>query len=324
MDNNDGLFNCNICNKKYSSYKSLWNHNKKIHTKKDKNVINIVNNNVKKVNNTLKSLTCDKCGKIFNNRPAKSIHKKTCKLEIIELKEEINELKKIINNTNINTQNNTNINTQNNTNINNNTQNINNTNNNLIINQIGRETYANLPSEDIKKFIKNGNYLVNIVDLLNFNEKLPENHNFCNTSLEGKYVSVLNPETNIINKVNKNNFYNKVLEKSFEIINNIILTLEYDEDFNKNIKEKYKIKLENKINELTDNFYKDKSYKNSFKQDINQLSYNKKNIILETWRTLKKLEKQLIEDDNSDSTLASNSDSSNSDSDSDSDLDHIL
>lgn len=32
MDNKDGLNKCNICNKRYSSYKSLWNHNKKFHT----------------------------------------------------------------------------------------------------------------------------------------------------------------------------------------------------------------------------------------------------------------------------------------------------
>ena len=32
MDNTHGLYNCNICNKNYSSYKSLWNHNKQFHT----------------------------------------------------------------------------------------------------------------------------------------------------------------------------------------------------------------------------------------------------------------------------------------------------
>ena len=323
MDNNDGLFKCNICNKKYVSYKSLWNHNKKIHSlvvNTNNNMVNTVNTKIDHTNIKNKIIKCENCDIIFKSKQAKYLHKKKyCKkLEIIELKEEINELKKIINTQNNNTQNNNtqNINTQNN-----NTQNINNTNNgtinnNLIINQIGNETYANLPPEDIKKFIKNGNYLVNIVDLLNFNEKLPENHNFCNTSLEGKYISVLNPETNTVNKVNKNNFYDKILEKSFEIINNIIFKLDYDDEFNKDIKEKYKIKLENKIKELNENFNKNKSYKNSFKKDVNELSYNKKNIILETWKTLKKLEKQLIEDDNSDSTLTSDNDSnSNSDSD---------
>jgi hypothetical protein len=38
-----------------------------------------------------------------------------------------------------------------------------------------------LSVNDIKKFIKNGNYLTEIIKLLNFNEKFPENHSFCNT-----------------------------------------------------------------------------------------------------------------------------------------------
>lgn len=32
MENNNGLHYCEKCNKKYSSYKSLWNHNKNYHT----------------------------------------------------------------------------------------------------------------------------------------------------------------------------------------------------------------------------------------------------------------------------------------------------
>ena len=30
-------YKCNICNKQYSSYQSLWIHNKKYHTTKNKN-----------------------------------------------------------------------------------------------------------------------------------------------------------------------------------------------------------------------------------------------------------------------------------------------
>jgi hypothetical protein len=83
---------CNICNKQYSSYKSLWNHNKEFH----KNNVNNVNNNVNDVKENVKnvkenvkivkSLTCELCNKIFNNRPAKSIHKKKC--EAAKMKEE--------------------------------------------------------------------------------------------------------------------------------------------------------------------------------------------------------------------------------------------
>jgi hypothetical protein len=31
MDNKNSLYKCNICIKKYSSYESLWYHNKKFH-----------------------------------------------------------------------------------------------------------------------------------------------------------------------------------------------------------------------------------------------------------------------------------------------------
>ncbi len=88
---------CNICNKIYSSYKSLWNHNKEFHKNKN-NEFNIVNTNVK----IIKSLTCELCNKIFNNRPAKSIHKKKCaekcKLEkatIIKKQQQLEENNKI-------------------------------------------------------------------------------------------------------------------------------------------------------------------------------------------------------------------------------------
>ena len=76
------VYYCNICNKNYKTYKTLWEHNKKFHTINVKNV----NDNVKKyeenvktnVKNVKKSLICNYCNKLFNTRAAKSIHKKTC------------------------------------------------------------------------------------------------------------------------------------------------------------------------------------------------------------------------------------------------------
>jgi hypothetical protein len=50
MDNNDGLFKCNICNKNYTSYKSLWNHNKNLHNipvNTNNNMVNTVNTIIK-------------------------------------------------------------------------------------------------------------------------------------------------------------------------------------------------------------------------------------------------------------------------------------
>ena len=101
---------CNICNKQYSSYKSLWNHNKEFHSNKNKinniiqsnvnNVNTIVNTNVNTVNtinddnniNNNKVIFCDKCNKTFTSRQAKSLHnKKYCKVsnnELDKIKEE--------------------------------------------------------------------------------------------------------------------------------------------------------------------------------------------------------------------------------------------
>ena len=59
------LYKCNLCNKNYSSYQSLWNHNNNFH-----------NNDKTNINN--KSLTCDLCNKLFKTRSSKSIHKKKC------------------------------------------------------------------------------------------------------------------------------------------------------------------------------------------------------------------------------------------------------
>ena len=69
---------CNICNKSYSSYSSLWNHNKNIH----KN--NIIHNNKNttfcKQNDNINNLICNYCNKIFSHRNSKWVHEKKCKI----------------------------------------------------------------------------------------------------------------------------------------------------------------------------------------------------------------------------------------------------
>jgi len=92
MDIHDGKRRCELCNKNYSSYKSLWNHNKNIHNnvgKKEVQIVQIVQENIKP---SSKSLTCDLCNKIFNCKSTKSMHKKKCK-NIIKETNEINKIK---------------------------------------------------------------------------------------------------------------------------------------------------------------------------------------------------------------------------------------
>ncbi len=108
MDNIKNINNnykCNFCNKLYSSYKSLWNHNKEFHNK------NIEHNNSNKLCDNIKKYYCSICNKNFNDRSNKWKHEKKCtvnnnnnnnnnnnKIEQLEeknkiLKETINELK---------------------------------------------------------------------------------------------------------------------------------------------------------------------------------------------------------------------------------------
>jgi hypothetical protein len=140
-------FNCKLCNKKYASYQSFWNHNKKFH-----NDINI--NQIHK---------CENCNKVLASRQSKWRHLKICKIK----KE--NDI--IITNNNI----------TNNGTINNNTLIINNYNNDnisYISDNFIKNIFTNLLCEDehnlpISKLIEN----------IKFNPNHKENNNVKITSL---------------------------------------------------------------------------------------------------------------------------------------------
>ena len=304
-------YNCNTCKKKYSSYQSLWIHNKKFHNNNVKNVINNVKNVINNVKENKKSLTCEICNKTFNNRPAKSIHKKTCKndtsqeLKIKELEDKINKLENKSYSKNKNSHNTTNNNNTNNGTI-----------NNITINAFGKEKLYDLPIKELKKLIRDDDdYLYNIIKYINFNEKYPENHSFCNTSLEGKYMSLLNTKTNTIEKVNKNDFLEKVYENATDKIEGIILHLEHDKDFREQFQEKYIMHFKNKYDRVCELFIRSNIHKKRYKTNINQLSYNKKELVRNTWSNLKdvKEDDEDMYSDPSESTLLTPNDSDSSD-----------
>jgi hypothetical protein len=68
---------------------------------------------------------------------------------------------------------------------------------NITINKVGNENILDLNEKEIRDiFDKNIESLVKFVELLNFNDRLPSNHNFCSTSLEnpGPYLSYFNTD----------------------------------------------------------------------------------------------------------------------------------
>jgi hypothetical protein len=294
VDNLPRLFSCQVCNKKLSSYKSLWRHTKNFHNEVvldcTVNVLDCTGNVLAQKNKECIKHNCKYCNKIYKSRQNKWDHEKICKTKIDELaksKEELRKIKDELKKTKFElTKTNKTINSNNN-NCNNTTNNNNGVINNITINSFGKENLSILGPSEIKKLIKNDNPLIDIIGLLNFNENFPENHSFCNTSLEGNYVSVLNTDKNKVEKINKNEFYDKVLNNSFNKIDELSLMLELDDSLKETLKDKYKKHLDKKIDHIKDIFFTDKVYKNCYKTNINEMSYNKKNLVLGTWSKLK-------------------------------------
>ena len=97
-DNIPSKYYCFDCNKKYSTYKTLWKHKKLFHknikinvdnvnggvnggVNSGVNVVNVINENIKNNHN------CLFCNKAFNSRQSKYQHKKYCKFRKEEEKE---------------------------------------------------------------------------------------------------------------------------------------------------------------------------------------------------------------------------------------------
>ena len=157
--------NCNICNKVYSSYQSLWIHNKKFHNNKSTESMHNSTKSIHKVDIiTNKKYKCIHCNKEYTNKTSKYRHQKDCKItkELCEIKIEklqnkIEQLEKKVNKKVIN-------NTNNGTIIN---------NNNIIINKIGSENLLEFNDNEISQiFNKELESIITFIELLNFNERL--------------------------------------------------------------------------------------------------------------------------------------------------------
>jgi hypothetical protein len=301
---------CKVCNKDYSSYKSLWNHNKKYHNNDVKNVKENVKN-VKENVKENKSLTCEYCKKVFNNRPAKSIHKKTC--ELIN-NDKINQLEEIKNNNEIKTLKNIinelksqvsiilkekgKLHHKTLQKINNQLNNINNGNiiNNTFV-KFGELEYQKVLNNSQVKQILNKQYqsLEESIKQIHFNEELPEYSNIFITNMKDDLAYIFNGKQFI--SVRKNEMIHELIDIHTKEIN---LSLEK----NKNkLNEKYVIRLEKFLDMLNDDdtqftdndneriYPSYKAYKtNSLKLLIYNESDKKKLEILNTMELKEKIE----------------------------------
>ena len=256
-------FSCKVCNKDYSSYKSLWNHNNKFHnTEKcnDKHSISPISADSKPDISQISAdskhkYNCEFCNKKYSHFQSRWRHEQKCKNktndknEIEVLKNTINEMKeqfalilkekgkmhhktlqKINNQLNYNNINHGKI-----------TNNINNT-----YVKFGDLDYQKVLNNKQVKHILNQQYmsLEESIKQIHFNEDLPEYSNIFITNMKDDLAYVFDGKQFI--SVRKNEMLNELIDTHVKEIN---LSLEK----NKNkLNEKYVIRLEKFLDMLND------------------------------------------------------------------------
>ena len=255
------MYICNQCNKEHKSYNNLLLHNKNFHLKNDKKEI--------------KKFKCQYCNKEYKHRQSKYNHERKCNIE------NQNNVNKPIENEN---QVNNKINNSNNKINNNNNNNNNNIKIKYVINNINSQGISHLTLEEQRNIMNKGlNCLTYLIEKVNFNELKPENHSYCVTSLNDKHASMINPDNNKVIKTDKTSLFDKVLTTSLK---NLELLCQND-NFTPHEIEKF----EKKILKLKDLLFTGKTGLKIFYTELNLLSYNKKDLILETWASLKTLDR---------------------------------
>lgn len=262
-------YKCNICNKLYSSYQSLWNHNNRFHyddtTKTPQNTTKTPQITTK----LHKNISCIYCNKYYSRNDSMKRHLKSCnvkiskeiednfyKQQIEKLTNDLEKLKKKSTNKIIT------YNTLNN-----------NSNNLTNINNIGKEKISDLSHDERKYIMSHGmNSIISLAEHLNFNERLPHNHNFYVSALNDKHLNTIDINTNTVIKQRKKEIFDQILVAHIDKL----------EKINKNINYK---DFDNVLTKLK-NFIFLKQGKKEYFSQLNMLAYNKRNLIIKTWEEL--------------------------------------
>ncbi len=287
----ENKFKCNICNKYYKSYQSIWHHKKRYHVKiptldqqiptLDQHIpTNNTQSKMKKTDNT----KCIYCNKQFSCYNSMNRHLQKCKLkdndkEKKEMKKEIAELREMVAELIKNKSNTINNKITNNNNNNNTTNNNNGTinNNYITIVPFGKENFVEVTSEKEHLFIlkQNGNdVLYKCIEMKHFNEKLPQFHNYMKTN----------------NRTDEAKIYTETV-KDFKIVNNnaivddVITNAEYDIDDMYNL---HKNKINNKQKDNVRRIV-DKPYSAHVEKNVKSMPYDYRNIVMDTHKKNKKI-----------------------------------
>ena len=282
-------YNCATCNKIYKTQSGLWKHNNKNHNKtseiisKDIETTEVSQTAIetykyiqdnKTIQKTLNNKNiCNICNKQFNSRQSKWVHQTKCKIsEINILKNEINKLKN-----------------------NNNCKKIININDNrkqIIINyNPGNEPISHLSSEQQKEILDKGlNSLLHLIKLTNFDKEKPEYHSYCVTAINDKHASMIDTNTQTIIKTDKVELFDTILSNNI----NKLEMISNNKIFSNTDREEYKDKLDR----LKRVLYEKKTGIKKYYSEINLLSFNNKEQIIETWNMVRKTLDNIINKEN--------------------------
>ena len=262
------LFKCESCDKIYKTKNGLWKHNVKYHEMS--------------LEDKKKEYCCEICGKIYQNKFSKYKHKVKCDKENNE-KNQVEKLRSEFNNqisqlkTELEEVKNKPSTIKNIKHINNGIVNINKGPVYNYITKPGDENINILTEKEIEYIMdQEMNCIIGLVEMLNFNEKYPENHSFCTTALNDKYISAINTETLMIEKFRKTDFYDKILNNGLSNMKLLYNKL----GSKRTVKAK---RYKETIDKLTEFLVVNNKGKKTYVELINSLTFNKRHIAQSTW-----------------------------------------
>ncbi len=250
-------FNCHICNLNYKTRGGLLKHIR-IHHKKEEIKPN-------------KENKCSFCDKTFKHRQSKWRHEKDCKKSKAgSLEDKVNQLTKKIKELELkpvvinNTLNTTQI-------------------NQYIITPPGNESINNISIETQREIMQQGlNSLTHLIQYINFNKTLPENHSYCVTALNDKHASVINPDTNTVVKTDKITLFDKIMTSNLKKLEQIAQNKKFTDIERSNYTDKLKT--------LKDQLFMNRKSLKRYYNDLNLISYNNRDLVFETWTSLKNID----------------------------------
>jgi hypothetical protein len=206
-------YNCEICLKEYSSYKSLWKHNKTFHSKnvdinKSKSLIHKSKDKSNKFNSE-KIYECNKCNKVYKHYQSRWKHEQKCNeksnkdSKYEKLEEKVDELRELLLQALSKPKNFQKINNQLN-------------NSGTIINMapFGLENLNSILNEKEKLSILNekAHSLREIIKLVHLSDKYPQFNNISITNLQNNIAYKYDEKSNSFIAVNKNDLLDELID----------------------------------------------------------------------------------------------------------------